>query len=96
MGLRLLKIAAWTVFAADTLVTLVLLGAGMASSDPADASALLALIAALPLGGLFALVFFGARRNGLVRLWFGLVLGGVPLFFLIEMIGEQHGLWPRM
>ena len=96
MGLRLLKIAAWTVFAADTLVTLVWLGAGVASSDPADPSTLFALIATIPLGGLFALVFFGARNNGRVRLWFGLVLGGVPLFFLIEMIGEQHGLWPRM
>jgi len=45
---------------------------------------------------LFALVFFGARRNGQVRLWIGLILGVVPLFFVIEMIGEQHGLWPRM
>ena len=96
MLLQLLKIAAWTVFAADVLVTLVVLGAGMASTDSADPSMLFALIAAVPLGGLFALVFFGARRNGRVRLWFGLVLGAVPLFFVIEMIGEQHGLWPRM
>jgi hypothetical protein len=96
LGLRLLKIGAWAVFAGDALVMLVLLGAGLASIDRADASMLFALIAAVPLGGLFALVFFGARRNGRVRLWFGLALGAVPLFFVIEMIGEQHGLWPRM
>ena len=92
----LLKIAAWVVFAADALVTLVLLGAGLTSSERADASMLFALIAAVPLAGLFALVFFGTRRNGWVRLWIALLLGGVPLFFVIEMIGEQHGLWPRM
>jgi hypothetical protein len=96
VGLRLLKIAAWTVFAGDALVMLVLLGAGLASTDRGDPSMLFALLAAVPLGGLFALVFFGARRNGRVRLWFGLVLGAVPLFFVIEMIGEQHSLWPRM
>jgi hypothetical protein len=96
LGLRLLKIAAWAVFAGDLLVLLVMLGAGFASSDQADPTALFGMIAAVPLGGLFALVFFGARRNGRVRLWFGLVLGAVPLFFVIEMIGEQHGLWPRM
>jgi uncharacterized sodium:solute symporter family permease YidK len=92
----LLKIAAWAVFAADALVTLVWFGAGLASSDRADPSMVFALIAAVPLGGLFALVFFGARRNGWVRLWIAILLGGVPLFFVIEMIGEQHGLWPRM
>jgi hypothetical protein len=81
VSLRLLKIAAWTVFAGDALVVLVLLGAGLASTDRADPSMLFALIAAVPLGGLFALVFFGARRNGRVRLWLGLVLGAVPLFF---------------
>jgi len=96
VGLGLLKIAAWAVFAADTLITLVWLGAGLASTDRADPSLLFALIAAVPLGGLFALVFFGARRNGRVRLWIGLLLGAVPIFFVIEMIGEQHGLWPRM
>ena len=96
MFLRLLKIAAWVIFAADALVTLIWLGAGLASTDRAAPSMLFALIAAIPLGGLFALVFFGARRNGYVRLWFGVVLGAVPLFFLIEIIGEQHGLWPRM
>jgi hypothetical protein len=95
MGLRLLKLAAWTVFAADALITLVWFGAGLASTDRADPSLLFALIAAVPLAGLFALVFFGARRNGLARFWFGLVLGAVPLFFVVEMIGEQHGLWPR-
>jgi hypothetical protein len=96
VGIRLLKSAAWAVFAADALITLVWFAAGTASADRADPSILFAGIAALPLAGLFALVFFGARRNGLVRLWFGLVLGSVPLFFVIEMIGEQHGLWPRM
>ena len=96
MGLRILKIAAWTVFAGDALVTLVWFGAGLASSDPADPSVIFSLIAAVPLAGLFALVYFGARRNGPVRLWFALILGAVPLFFVIEMIGEQHGLWPRM
>lgn len=60
MGLRLLKIAAWTVFAGDALVMLVLLGAGLASTDRGDPSMLFALLAAVPLGGLFALVFFGA------------------------------------
>jgi hypothetical protein len=92
----LLKIAAWVVFAADALVTVVWFGAGLASRDRADPSMLFALIAAVPLAGLFALVFFGTRRNGWVRLWIGLLLGGVPLFFVIELIGEQHGLWPRM
>jgi len=29
----------------------------------------------VPLGGLFALVFFGARRNGWIRLSIGLILG---------------------
>jgi hypothetical protein len=96
LGLRFLKIAAWTVFAADALVTLIWFGAGLADSDPADPSMLFALIAAVPLAGLFALVFFGARRNGRVRLGLGLALGAVPLFFVIELIGEQHGLWPRM
>jgi hypothetical protein len=96
VGLRLLKIVAWTVFAGDLLILLVMLGAGFASSDRADPTALLGMIAAVPLSGLFALVFFGARRNGRVRLWFGVVLGAIPLFFVIEMIGEQHGLWPRM
>jgi hypothetical protein len=96
VGLGLLKVAAWTVFAADALITLVWFAAGVASTDRADPSLLFALIAAVPLGGLFALVFFGARRNGQVRLSIGLILGAVPLFFVIEMIGEQHGLWPRM
>jgi hypothetical protein len=86
--MRLLKIAAWAVFAADALITLVWFGAGP--------SLLFALIAAVPLAGLFALVFFGARRDGWVRLSLAFALGAVPLFFVIEMIGEQHGLWPRM
>jgi hypothetical protein len=60
---------------------------------PVDA---LRAVAALPLGGLFALVFFGARRDGWGRLSLAVVLGGVPLFFVIKMVGEQHGLWPRM
>jgi len=94
--MRLLKIAAWAVFAADALITLVWFGAGLASTDRADPSLLFALIAAVPLAGLFALVFFGARRNGWVRWSLAFVLGAVPLFFVIEMIGEQHGLWPRM
>ena len=92
----LLKTAAWVVFAADALIVLVWFGAGLASTDRADPSLLFALIAAVPLGGLFALVFFGARRDGWVRLGIAVLLGGVPLFFVIEMIGEQHGLWPRM
>jgi hypothetical protein len=92
----LLKVAAWAIFAADTLITMVWLVAGLASSDSADPSMVFALISMVPLGGLFVLVFFGARRNGWVRLWIAILLGGVPLFFVIEMIGEQHGLWPRM
>jgi hypothetical protein len=94
--LRLLKIAAWAIFAGDMPVMLVMLGAGLASTDRADATLLFALIAAVPFGGLFALVFFGARRNGWGRLSLAVVLGGVALFFVIEIVGEQHGLWPRM
>jgi hypothetical protein len=96
VGLRVLRGAAWAVFAGNALVTLVLVGSGLASSDRADASIYLALLATVPLAGLLALVYFGSRANGPVRLWFGLLLGAIPLFFVIEMIGEQHGLWPRM
>ena len=98
MGTRILKIAAWAVFAGDLLVVLVFLGAGFAASSSLERSMTLipAAIAALALAILFAIVFFSARRGSRVGLWFSLVLGGVPLVFLIEMIGEQHGLWPRM
>ena len=98
MGLSLLKIAAWAVFAVNALVMLVVLVAGLATPRPHDADMTLvpAMLGAVPLAVLFALVFFGSRRDGRVRLWFGVVLGTVPLALLIEMIGEQHGLWPRM
>jgi hypothetical protein len=75
--MRLLKIAAWAVFAADALITLVWFGAGVASTDRADPSLLFALVAAVPLCGLFALVFFGARRDGWVRLLLAFVRAAV-------------------
>jgi hypothetical protein len=98
MGLRLLKIAAWVVFAGDLLVVIVFLGAGAAASSSLEREMTLipAAIAALALAVLFAITFFSARRGSRVGLWIGLVLGGVPLVLLVEMIGEQHGLWPRM
>ena len=98
MGLRLLKICAWAIFGVNALLMLVVVIAGLATSSPHDADMTLVpvMLGAVPLAVLFALVFFGSRRDGRVRLWFGVVLGAIPLFLLIEMIGEQRGLWPRM
>jgi hypothetical protein len=98
LGLGILKIAAWAVFAADALIVLLFFRAGIAASDPVGYATTLAfaLIAALSLGGLFGIVFVSARNGSRVGLSAGLVLGGVPLALLAEMIGEQHGLWPRM
>jgi hypothetical protein len=95
MGLRLLKIAAWVVFAGNLLVVIVFLGAGAAASSSLEREMTL-IPAAIALAVLFAITFFSARRGSRVGLWIGLVLGGVPLVLLVEMIGEQHGLWPRM
>ena len=98
MGLRLLKICAWAIFGVNALLMLVVVIAGLATSSPHDADMTLVpvMLGAVPLAVLFALVFFGSRRYGRVRLWFGVVLGAIPLFLLVEMIGEQHGLWPMM
>ena len=93
-----LRAAAWSVFAADAAIVIVWLGVGLAgnTSVERDTTAGLALLAAIPLGLLFVALFFSSRKGGRIGLWICLALGSAPLFFLIEMVGEQHGLWPRM
>jgi hypothetical protein len=89
---------AWTVFACDALLALVVVGAGLGSGDSVERDSTLALaaIGAAPFLALFAIIFFSARHGSRVGLWIGALIGAVPLALVVEVIGEQHGLWMRM
>jgi hypothetical protein len=96
--IRGLAALAWVIFGADALVALVWLGAGAVATNSLerDMTVLPALIATAALAGLFGIIYFSARRGSLIGLCIGVVMAAAPLYLLVEMIGEQHGLWPRM
>jgi hypothetical protein len=72
----------------DAAIVLVWLALGLAASGSLERSmtAGLALLAALPLGVLFLILFFASRRGSRAGLWICLALGAAPPILLASMI----------
>jgi len=75
------KIAAWTVFILDATLVMAVVLIGIGASGRMERATMLALAAvgAVPLAGLFAIVFFSSRRGSRFELSISLALGVVPL-----------------
>jgi len=92
--MRALRLAAWLAFAADAVVVVAWLAAGLFASKSAlerdTTTGLGVVFGAIPLVMLFLILVPSSRRGSRVGLWICLALGLAPLILLLDLVAKQN------